>query len=103
MLTHAMWLIVAALAATFVVETAFVYVSTCKRLMAEGLLPADMKLVAYIYGCRSGWLPTLCSIFYAAPSSSENCRASFCSRHEFSATPEVPNGGNRRHSAGRRC
>lgn len=44
-----LWILVTAALATFVVETAFVYVATAKRLLKRNLLALDMKLVAYIW------------------------------------------------------
>lgn len=43
------WLIVTLVLATFVVETAFVYCATCKRLLEMGLLPRDMLAAAYVW------------------------------------------------------
>lgn len=40
---------IAIVLATFLVETAFVYLATAKRLLELGLLPRDFRLVAYVW------------------------------------------------------
>ena len=45
-----LWVIVSICLATFVVETAFAYVSTAKRLLESGVkLPFDMRCTAYFW------------------------------------------------------
>ena len=44
------WILVVIALSTFVVETAFVYVSTAKRLLESDLpFPMDMKAIAYFW------------------------------------------------------
>ena len=44
-----LWLLIVAALATFIVQTGFVYLATAQRLLKKGILPLDMKLIAYIW------------------------------------------------------
>lgn len=43
------WIVGVLVGSTFVVETAFVYCYSAKRLLDQGLLPRDFKLIAYFW------------------------------------------------------